>query len=73
MRNRIEKTAVCPACGKTYTAEPALSRKDNTTLICSDCGILEALSTLGISTEEQKRILETIHGCMRNSADKLDK
>lgn len=34
---------VCPECGKDYTGYPALSRKDNTTRICSECGIREAL------------------------------
>ena len=31
------------------------------TLICPDCGIREALDSMGISTEEQDSILETIH------------
>lgn len=34
---------VCPRCGKTYYEYPALSRKDNKTLICPDCGQKEAL------------------------------
>ena len=52
---------ICPICGKTYHEPPALSRTDNETLICPDCGILESLSTLGISEREQNAILETIH------------
>lgn len=32
----------CPICGKTYTQYPALSRKDNKTYICPDCGTAEA-------------------------------
>lgn len=31
----------CPICKKVYTSYPATSRKDNKTLICSDCGIKE--------------------------------
>lgn len=33
----------CPICGKDYIEYPALSRKDNETEICPDCGMLEAL------------------------------
>ena len=34
---------VCPICGRAYSGYPAISRKDNETKICSDCGMLEAL------------------------------
>lgn len=34
---------ICPICGNTYTEHPAVSRKDNSTLICPDCGVQEAL------------------------------
>lgn len=34
---------VCPSCGKVYYEHPALSRKDNKTLICPACGQKEAL------------------------------
>ena len=57
----IHLTATCPKCGKVYVGRPALSRDDNQTLICPDCGVREALATLGISTEEQQEILDTIH------------
>ena len=54
MKNeKKKKTAVCPRCGKTYTGHPALSRTDNTTLICPDCGIREALESMGVSEAEQ--------------------
>ena len=42
----------CPRCGATWDKDattatpptyPALSRRDNATDICSDCGVLEAL------------------------------
>ena len=52
----------CPLCGKTYTDHPALSRIDNETLICPDCGVRQALTSIGISDEEQEKILEAIHG-----------
>ena len=56
---RIERT--CPVCGKIYTGVPAISRTDNATLICPDCGTRQALESLGISREEQDKILGIIH------------
>lgn len=67
-QDNIAQIAVCPKCGRTYAGHPALSREDNTTLICPDCGILEALDTLGISEEEKLDILETIHKVTRSQA-----
>lgn len=32
-------------------ATPALSREDNQTLICPDCGTREALASMGVSRE----------------------
>lgn len=52
---------VCPKCGKEYTGVPALSRKDNTTLICPDCGTREALESIGVEPEEIERIVEVLH------------
>lgn len=64
MKNEdIAHISVCPKCGKAYTGYPALSRTDNATLICPDCGVREALESMGISTDEQDSILETIHRC----------
>lgn len=34
---------VCPICGKEYSGYPAISRRDNKTEICSDCGTAEAM------------------------------
>lgn len=33
----------CPKCGKQYSGYPALSRVDNKTEICPDCGNKEAV------------------------------
>lgn len=33
----------CPICHKKYSDPPAISRKDNKTEICPNCGIIEAL------------------------------
>lgn len=36
--------AICPKCNKRYTkGRGALSRRDNETEICSDCGYKEAI------------------------------
>ena len=37
------RTKVCPMCGTEYTGYPAISRDDNVTEICSDCGTFEAV------------------------------
>ena len=39
---------VCPRCGRIYTRPPALSRRDNISEICSECGIREALDAMQI-------------------------
>lgn len=44
--NNSLKESVCPNCGKTFTEPPAISRKDNKTEICSDCGQAEAIQAL---------------------------
>ena len=61
MKYNIIRTAVCPLCGRVYHGHPALSRTDNETLICSDCGTRQALESIGVGAEEQERIIETIH------------
>ncbi len=50
----------CPMCGVGYDTEPALSRKDNQTEICPNCGMREAISAF---TDFQRR---------RSVRDKLD-
>lgn len=44
----------CPKCGGPLGERPALSRRDNKTDICSDCGAKEAI-------EDAERIFN-IHG-----------
>ena len=66
MKSDIRQIRVCPLCGKAYVEPPALSRKDNETLICPDCGTREALDTLGISQQEQDEIIATIHRCFNH-------
>ena len=62
MKSEIRQIRVCPLCGKTYAEPPALSRTDNETLICPDCGTRQALESIGISAEEQEKILLILHG-----------
>lgn len=61
MKDRVNEPRKCPKCGRTYTERPALSRIDNETLICPDCGTREALESMGISIDEQDKILGIIH------------
>ena len=35
---------VCPKCKREIKGEPAISRRDNNTEICSNCGTAEALA-----------------------------
>lgn len=52
---------ICPICGQNYHEPPALSRADGTSQICPDCGTREALKSMGISADEQEKIIRTIH------------
>ena len=38
-----QKRYKCPKCGKYYEGYPALSREDNETEICPECGVKEAI------------------------------
>lgn len=55
------RRAVCPLCGRAYHGVPALSRTDNETLICPDCGTRQALQSIGVDAKEQEQIIETIN------------
>ena len=59
MQLLIPMIRVCPLCGKSYGEPPAISRTDNETPICPDCGTRQALSSIGVSEEEQQEIIET--------------
>ena len=61
MKEEERITRTCPICGREYSEHPALSRVDGLTLICPDCGIREALESIGVKEEERERIFEIIH------------
>lgn len=62
MKDNLQELRVCPLCGQTYTEPPALSRMDNETLICPDCGTRQALDCLGADEEEREEIIRILHG-----------
>ena len=59
----VTQIQICPRCGKAYSEPAALSRADNQTLICPDCGTREALDSIGVKPDEQERIISVIHRC----------
>ncbi len=54
----MNKTNKCPRCDKTYTGYPALSRRDNKTDICSNCGTEEALYDFRLSPAGRGIVLD---------------
>ena len=55
----------CPSCGNWFLSYPALSRRDNETYICPDCGVKEAMEDYmnsvkkeGLEEATQKSLLE---------------
>ena len=65
MKEETITIRTCPRCGKTYIGHPALSRADNETLICPDCGTREALESIGVSHEEQEEIIRVMHKAVK--------
>ena len=61
MKDNVKEIRICPLCGARYTDVPALSRTDTETPICPDCGTRQALDSIGVSKEEQEKILAIIH------------
>lgn len=48
----------CPRCGKTVTCYPALSRRDNETYICDECGEAEARFDYVIAGRERAGLMD---------------
>ena len=66
MKNEIQFRK-CPKCGKLFSERGAVSRVDNITIICSDCGTREALESIGVDVTEQEKILDTIHNTVHTN------
>ena len=64
MKTESIKTRICPKCGASYTGVSATSRYAEYDCICPDCGAKEALESIGVPHDEQKKIIETIHAYM---------
>lgn len=64
--DNISRLRICPLCGEPYTGYPAISRTDNETQICSDCGSRQALEALGISEAEREKIISIINRATRS-------
>ena len=65
LKEESQTKQTCPLCGSIYFDTPALSRADNKTAICPDCGIRQSLDSIGVAKEEQDDILQTIHKYIR--------
>ena len=62
-KKKMKTKRTCPLCGRSYSAPPALSRKDNATEICPMCGIMEALAAAGGTRNGQEGTAEKT-GCV---------
>ena len=52
----------CPKCGKEVNRLLALSRTDNKTMICDECGTKEALDAAGLT--EKSSVRKSILACV---------
>ena len=57
----VTQLRIWPICHRAYSGVPALSRTDNKTKICPDCGTRQALESIGVDKDEQEKILSIIH------------
>ena len=62
MKTEERRNAICPMCGKTYTEHPAISREDDLTEICPECGVREALGANGVHETVTEEILSSANG-----------
>ena len=65
MKDNVRQIRVCLLCGRSSGEAQALSRTDNETLICPDCGTRQALESIGIDAEEREKIISIIHQSYR--------
>ena len=55
----MSEKLTCPICGQEIKGAPALSREDNCTQICPDCGTRQALAAIGVTDKEA--VIARIH------------
>lgn len=55
MQTNEIRVQVCPKCGKLFSERGAVSRVDNVTIVCSDCGTREALESIGVDERNRKK------------------
>lgn len=53
--DELFKARCCPKCGSWYEDAPAISREDNKTEICPDCGQAEAMAAYDRHRTEQQK------------------
>lgn len=61
------KERICPICGCAYSEPAAISREDNHTDICPECGIRQALDIYGCTEEEKEHIIELVRCAKRRA------
>lgn len=55
MKETTRQIRRCPRCNREYVASPTISRQDNKTEICPNCGMIESLVTFSEHIEKEKR------------------
>ncbi len=51
---------ICPICKKEFNNHPAISRKDNKTEICSECGIVEEINCFEPDKKKAQKLINSI-------------
>ena len=70
MEQRMEQMQICPICTKEDPCL-ALSRHDDETEICSDCGTLEGLIVAGlVMSEETKEFVNNVSLILGSSLER---
>lgn len=67
----MSEKLTCPICGQEIKGAPALSRTDNRTQICADCGTRQALAAIGVTNAED--VLARIHEYEAHKTQKEEK
>lgn len=62
----MNEEKICPKCGCVITGHPSISREDNKTEICSNCGAREALEDFN------KAMYQTISPVIKSIADTIN-